>query len=308
MRNFKILTFGLILFVGCKEKTADFVYNDSKTSEIVKYEYSYKQGKKYSQTKKIDILMFGNIVTSVLSKSTYEYNNDGLLIKEITITSNDEKPELKYYNYDSRDSLILEIIINSEGDTSLIRQYANFPDGQHDIFERRLVINFDPNINIEIAKKHRTYDTVTLSKEYKYEDNKLKTYTLYDKNRKIKNIIDYEYKDNKIFKEAHYSILNNHKTLEETKHYDFTKNSILPEYFSLNKNNDTIEFKKLEFRDNEIAHSVLYVASINWTSEVFYKNAQKIGEVSIDNNSKTYYSFSYNKHGEIVEEKHYTEK
>lgn len=306
MKQIRVFGIGLILFYGCKEEIADFLFDASRITEIRKYEYQYKQGQKQSQTEKTYILMSGKIQVLFSSKTTYNYNDKDLVIKEITYTGDDEKPKLKYLNYDANDSLIYEAEINVEGDTSLIREYE-YSSNSKQILEKRLVINFDKDINIELAKDHRTYDTMISSQKEIYENNALKTY-IYGRNGKTTSVIDYEYKENKMFKKIHYSFLNNNKQMEEVTYFDYTKNDRMPEYFTLNKNNDTIAYIKLKIKDNKLFHSIELLGNEFGTTEIFYKNGQKVGEVQVDNTMKRYYSYLYNEKGELMEEKFYSEK
>lgn len=310
MTNFKVFGLGLILLFGCKAKIADFLFDASKMNRLTKYEYVYKLGKKSSVTEKSYTIMFGQTVDSMISKTLFEYNVKGLVLKEISHSDFKEKPDLKLYHYDSNDSLISELNINSDGDTIHAIKYAYFPDGRKIIFQRDLWIKLDQSKDFKTAFENKTFDTVLFTREYLYENNICKQLKEYDKNKKLSKEVEYEYKDGKAFKENYYSIFNNLKMFVKSKYYEYSKNKPLPEFYTLDKNNDTVDINKNTFNGKEIVYSVDSYEKGNFVNKVFYQNGKEIGRIGINKhmNFKTTISTSYFDNGDIKEERSYNEK
>jgi len=310
MIKLRIIGLGLIILFGCKTKIADFLFDASKMNRLTKYEYDYKQGKKSSVIEKSYMIMFGQTVDSMISKTLFEYNEKGLVLKEISSSKYKEKPDLKLYHYDLNDSLISEFNINSDGDTIHAIKYAYFPDGRKIIFQRDLWIKLDQSKDFKTAFENKTFDTILFTREYLYEHNMCKQVKEYDKNKKLAKEVEYEYKDSKAFKENYYSIFNNLKMFVKSKYYDYSKNKLLPEFYTLDKNNDTIDINKNTFNGKEIVYSADSYEKGNVVDKVFYQNGREIGRIGMNKqmNFKTTISTSYYDNGDIKEERSYNEK
>jgi len=310
MTEFKVFGLGLILLFGCKTKIVDFIFDASKMNHLTKYEYDYKQGKKSSMIERTYTLMFGHIVDSMISKTSYEYNEKGLVLREITNSNFKEKPDLKLYSYNSNDSLESELNLNSDGDTMHIIKYGYFTDGRKIVFQRDVWIKLDNTKDFKTAYDNKTYDTSLFTREYLYENNSCKLLKEYNKKNMLSKIIEYEYKDNRVYKEFYYSNINNLKMLVKTRCYDYSKSKMEPEFFSVDRNNNTIEIKKNEFKGNEMLYSTESYENGNIVNTVYYNNGKEIGEVGINKymNYKMSYSMTYYENGEIKEERSYSEK
>jgi len=59
--------------------------------------------------------VFGQIVDTMIFKTTYVYNGKGLIVKEIKYFGQKQRPDLRLFSYDLNDSLILELNIDSNG-------------------------------------------------------------------------------------------------------------------------------------------------------------------------------------------------
>lgn len=310
MRNFKVLGLGLILLIGCKAKIADFIFDASKMNRLTKFDYEYNHGKKSSVIEKNYTIMFGQIVDSMISKTQFEYNEKGFISREITSSGFQENPDLKIYNYGSNDSLLCKLWLNSEGDTTHIHKYAYFPDGRKTVYNKDIWIKLDQSKDFKTAYNNRTYDTVLNTREYLYEQNICKQSKEFDKHKNLTNVIEYEYKDGKVNKENFYSISNGLKMFVKSTYSDYSKNKLLPEFYTLNKNNDTIDFIKNEFNGNEIVYSENSYENGNIVDKVFYQNGKEIGRIGINKHMdfKTTISTSYFDNGDIKEERKYNEK
>jgi len=157
---------------------------------------------------------------------------------------------------------------------------------------------------------NKTYDTVFFTREYLYEHNLCKQLKEYDKSRKLASEVNYEYKDGKLFKENYFSIFNNLKMFVKSKYFYYSKNKPSSEFYTLNKNEDTIDFKKNIFNDKEIMYSIDSYDKGNMVDKVFYQNGKEIGRIGINKqmNFKTTISTSYFDNGDIKDKRSYYER
>lgn len=311
MTILRIVGLGLILIFGCKNKIGEFIVDNSHLSYLFKYEYGYNElGKKNSMILKQYTLMHAQIVDSSVTKTIFEYNDKGLLTKEISHTIDGIKPDIVLYNYDSNDSLIAENNINSENDTVHMVQYGYFPDGRKILLQRDLIIKLDQSKDFKTAYDNKTYDTILYTNAYFYENNRCKHLVEYDKNKKIANEIQYEYKNDKIFKEDHYSYIGDLKMYVKTKFYDYSKNQIIPDSYSLDKSNDTIDFTKNFFKGKDIDYTLNSYEKGSVINNVFYKNGREVESIDINKQMKrkAVYLTTYYDNGDIKEERFHREK
>lgn len=145
MKQTLIIIFGLVLMTGCKEKIQKFIFDSSKLSTMTRYSYKYDSDKLESSKEISYTIMFGQIVDSMITVTNYEYDNDGLLKKEISKSDFEETTSFVLYDYNPNDSLISKFIISSEGDTTLWNKYGYFPDGQKTVYQRILTRKIDLN-------------------------------------------------------------------------------------------------------------------------------------------------------------------
>jgi hypothetical protein len=311
MSKLKFLGIGFVFLIGCRDEISKFLFDSAKMSNLIQYEYKFEQNKKIEKIEKYYTIMFGQVVDTMISKTNYVYNKKGLLEKEIRSQIHDGKPDIKLYNYDLNDSLIAEVDINSDGDTTFIEKYANYPDGKKRIYLRYLVTRVDPNADFETwVKNKRTYDTTLVSNDYIYEKNECKSLKEYDKYQRLSKIIEYYYKGKRVDKEIHYSFFNNIKLLTQIKYFDYSKNDLIPDYYSLSSKNDTIGYCINDFKNKKLTTSTESFESGNVINKLFYENGKVIGDITIskDMNRKNFYLTSYYDNGEIKEGKSYNEK
>ena len=177
-----LVGFVLIIFFSCQEKIAKFLFDSSKINMISKYEYEYELTKLKSKTTRFYTLMYGSIIDSMISKTTYIYNTKGAVVKEITNSLGLNNPDIEIFDYDNKDSLTFHLYINTEGDTTLLERFAIFPDGRKAIFRKTVVLKMNPNLNFKDAFDNKTYDTIISRYEYTYNNNLCTLLKEFDKN------------------------------------------------------------------------------------------------------------------------------
>jgi hypothetical protein len=310
MRRTLTLLIGLALMTGCKEKIEKFVFDTLKMTDLTKYSYSYESGKLTSSKETAYMLMAGQIVDSTITVTNYEYDNKGLLRKELSKTVLDDNADQKVYNYASNDSLISELTISSEGDTILWSVYDYFPDGRQKVFFRFLTRKIDIERDFTESMMNKQFDTILYRKEYKYDKGLCQSILEFDNESNLTRRVENEYEKGKLKKATHFLKTNSLEVTEKTQYFNYSKSELHPDYFSLDLKNDTIEYCKNEFIDNVISTTTMVFEYGQNISKTFFEKGKEIGNIGIDKNMnfKTVESYSYNENGDLKETKSYSEE
>ena len=314
MKQNMILIFGILILIGCKEqkeKVAKLIFDASKMSNRTDYFYSYNSDRLLSQTEKTYTIMFGQVVDSMITQVDYEYDEKGLLIKEISQADFEDKPTIKIFDYDKNDSLISEISINQENDTTFWEVYKYFPDGRKTVFHRFLSMHFDPNQDIMEAMENKKLDTSLFRNEFEYAGDLCKTQRQFDKKGNLIKTINFDYNGTQLISETHLTYFNDMEIIEKVKTYDYSKSEINPDYFSIDVNNDTLEFKINIFNSEKLIKTAYMFDHGNVYNEEYYENGLLIGTIDYDKQftmNKIIYLYEYDKDGILKAEKIYREK
>ncbi len=312
MRKIILIISIFILISGCnkiKKQFEKFLFDDSKVTEVTKYSYEYKDSKKISMTETTNTYYFKKLVDSMTYITTFIYGKDGLLEKEISKFQTDRKPEIKNYIYDSNDSLILKLTIDSIGDTTHWSSYKYFPDGRKIIFQRDMFLNFKSFEEINNAAKNKAFDTLLNKYDYIYDSKLCKEQKEYNKKNQPTNLIELDYQDGNLIKETFYSFVSSMKLLKKTQYYDYTKSKTNPDYFSLDSHGDTVDKKTNYYYDGKLVLSTTIYNHGDDIHKFYYENDKEIGDIAYSKKfgKKFYYSYTYYPNGDIKEESHYTE-
>ena len=307
MRKNGLIILILFLSISCKEQVEKFYSDTSKYSIINKSIYEYKLNKKESLTQITTVYFLGKLADSISIKTLYKYNKRNLLEKEI-IDYNSENASVTLYAYNKIDSLLSEITIEPEGDTSFWREFSYFPDGRKTTFERFLMIKFDNEDNN--SNKRKSFDTIYERNEYNYNNKFCKTLKQFNRKGDLTNLVEYYYEKSRVSKEISYSFSNSIKILKKTKYYNYSKSDNFPDSYTLDTFNDTIEKCVNEFENYDLVTSTNYYNSGNEINKVLLKNGKVIMLVSIDKieNMKRIEFISYYSNGDEKESRIYREK
>lgn len=305
-----IIIIGLAILTSCNEKVAKFIFDSSKMSELTRFSYSYDKSKLASSTETTFIIMFGQVVDTMVTLTNYEYDSKGLLKKESSKTAVEDKPSLQLYDYNSNDSLILEMTISPEKDTTFRTEYNYFPDGRKMVFRRTLVLHHEPDQDFSKQMENKRFDTIYYKIDYQYENNFCKSSKEYDKKNNLTKIIEYEYEDGKVKKATHISLINSVEVTEKVQYFDYSKSELLPDYYSLDLNKDTVEYRKNEFVKHSISTKTEAFNYGKMANRTFFENGKRIGSIGIDKtmNFKTVESYSYFENGDLKEIRSYHEE
>lgn len=309
MRRNLILIFGIFIMVSCKEQVADFIFDASKMSNQTKYFYQYDSEKLTTQIEKDYTIMFGQIVDSMISQTEFVYNDKNLLIQEIAKSDFEEKPTVKIYDYDANDSLISEMTINPENDTTFLEVYKYFPDGKKTASRRFLSLHFDPNQDFMEALENEKLDTSFYMNDYEYIDKLCKTQRQYDINGNLIKTVNFDYNLNKLIKEIHLYYFNDIEMTEKVKFYDNSKSDLNPDFYSLDSKKDTIELCLNEFENGFLTSTTNVFDYGNTIIKTFYEANKEVGMIVIDKilNLKELEAYEYYENGDLKETKNYNE-
>lgn len=311
MNKILIYTIGIIFSLICKESKAQFKYDSLKTFNQNKYSYKYDSDQLISTDEDYNILDRGQIVLTIKTRTDYEYNNKGLLIKDIYKADFEDKPQFTIYEYNSNDSLTRELTISSSQDTLFWKEYKYYSDGRKLSFKRTLNPPIDQDIleNIENIQ----YDTILFRNDYEYINGLCQFMKQYDQNNELIKRVQYQYENDKLFKEIHYKYINNTELIDKTKTYNYSKSITKPDYYSINASNDTIEAEFNEFYMNSLLTS-MEVSEKGEKDENgvkrYYEEGKVIGIISFfkEINIISTESLTYNIRGELVQTRSYNEK
>jgi len=306
-----IILLGLITLFSCKEKISKLVFDSSKRSDVTLVSYEFDYDKLKSESMSSYIYMNGIVIDSFNIKTNYFYNSRGLKEKEISNSSNEKEPSVRLYRYDSNDSVILDLTINEEKDTISWSEFKYFPDGRRIVFKRDLVPSFVNDSSLINDLENSTMDTILHRFKFDYIDDKCVVSHQFDKNNKKIKLIRYSYQNDILIKETHYSCVNSIELFDKIKSYNYLKSKNRPDFYSVNSNNDTIEFCINLFKsDTLIKTSQMFDHGKDFTEE-YFENGLQVKVILYDRQftmNKITYEYEYNERGLIKSIKTFREK
>jgi len=310
MKRPLLTIFTLLLLAGCKEKIEKFIFDSSKMNILTKYSYEYKSNKLASSKETTYTVMFGQKVDTMVTLTTYEYDEKGLLRKEVSKMNFEELPSIRFFDYNSNDSLIREMEISPEKDTTDWSDFNYFPDGKKIVYSRMINGHIEPNQDFSKFIENKNFDTIVHRMVYQYENNLCKSLKEYDGKNNLTRIVEYDYYNDKLMKETYACPIKSMELTEKTKYYDYSKSDQFPDYYSLGMANDTIEYCKNEFVNNSLYSTTTVLDHGKMFEKSFYKNGRQIGMIGVSKemNFKIYESYSYFENGDIKETKSYSEE
>jgi hypothetical protein len=275
------------LFIGCKKAVSNVVADAGEVTYLTDYSYEYdSSGKIVSQKEATYAVMFGRIVDTIFTtKRVFEYNSVGLLERETAYDNNDEKPEIHVFLYNRSDSLIADISISSEGDTTRYIKYDYFPDGRKIIFSKDVFASLPPDPDFLVLSEfvEMKKDTLIFTSKYVYENGRCKNVFLCGRNGNPESITEYEYKGDRLFKAIRYTFENEVKIFDLATFYDYSKSLSNPDYFSLNADNDTIEKCINEFENDRLVASINIRDQGSSVEKIFYReDGKETGSIVAD--------------------------
>ena len=305
-----IVIFGLALLTNCNEKVAKFIFDSSKMSTLTRYSYNYNSGKLTSSKETVYMVMLGQVVDTIVTLTNYEYDSKGLLRKELAKTGHNDNPSLHLFDYNANDSLISEMTISSEKDTTSLREYKYFPDGKKMVFRRDLVFHHDARQDFLKQMQNKRFDTTYYKIEYNYVDNLCKSSKEFNKKNNLTKIVEYAYEKGRIQSSTHISLINGMEVTDKVQYFDYSKSELHPDYYSLALNKDTIEYSKNHFFNHSISTKTDVFEYGKVVNRTFFENGKRIGYIGIFKamNFKTVESYSYFENGDLKETKSYHEE
>lgn len=300
----------IVLLSGCKEKIEKFIFDASKMSTLTEYSYEYQSNKLESSKEITYTIMFGQKMDTMVTLTTYEYDDNGQLRKELSKTDFEEFPSVRHFDYNSNDSIIREMLISSEKDTIEWKEFNYFPDGKKQVYSRRINRPVEQNQDLLSFAKNRNFDTIVHRMEYQYENNQCKSLKEYDGKNNLTRIVEYDYDNGKLVKESHISPINSMEITEKKAYFDYSKSDKFPDYYSLGMGNDTIDYCKNKFVNDSLYSTTTVFDRGKMIDKTFYNKGKRIGMIGISKemNFKITESYSYYGNGDLKETKSYTEE
>jgi hypothetical protein len=121
-----------------------------------------------------------------------------------------------------------------------------------------------------------------------------------------------EYLNGKTYREFDSIYINSFKILKWAKYYNYLKSETKPDFYTLDKRQDTIMKETNEFYDGKLALTidVFNINNSKTIDKLFYENDKLIGIIDYkkEQGIKKYSSYTYYPNGDIKEENEYTEK
>lgn len=303
MKKPLLAIFALLLLVGCKEKIEKFIFDASQMSTLSEYSYEYKSNKLISSKEITYTVMFGQKVDTMETLKTYEYDDKGVLKKELSKTDFEELPSVRLFEYISNDSLIREMEISPEKDTTDWTDFNYFPDGKKLIYSRIIHRHIEPNQDLLTFANTKDFDTIIHRMVYQYENDICKSLKEYDGKSNLLRTVEYDYENNKLVKETHFLPMNSIEITGKTKYIDYSKSDQFPDYYSLGMADDTIDYCKNEFVNDSLYSTTTVSDYGKMADKTFYKNGKKIGMIGVDKemNFKRTEAYSYYENGDLKE-------
>lgn len=280
MKRNLLIIFVSLLIISCVDKVVEFAFDLGKASQKTDYFYEYNGDTLIAETAKHYTLMFGQPIDSMIRKTKYVYDHNGLLIKEISVSDFEDNPSLRIFNYNSIDSLIQQLTISPDGDTTFWREYDYFADGQKLAFHRFLMINTE--LDMEMLSLTGDFeikrDTIYERYKYIYEDDLCLAIMQYDKNGNLIKQINNKYNDDILKMQEHYDFIGDIKTLSHTTHFKPTINSDFHDIYDINALGDTIGVTAFKFDIEGNLSEMQFIKDYGRTvHQIFYSNGVEIG-------------------------------
>ncbi len=302
MKNCIILVVFLFSIISCKEQVSNISHDPTKIRTKTEYSYQHKNGQLKSQMEKIYFYRSGQIIDSIINSTNFIYNEKGLKTEELTFLAAEENPFIKTFKYNQDDSLISELYITPEQDTLTWQIFDFFPDGKKMVFFRFLNPKDDFFPTATESAKNVTYDTVFSRFIYEYENDGCKKRNEFDINGNLIKSVSFDYQNQQLKKESHYNHFDKILTREKVKVYDYSKSDSIPDWYSLNETNDTIEYSKSNFKAGSLLKTItMYENGEVWQEDIYEDNLLKLMTSEIRNvsSSKMYYLFDYYGNGDL---------
>jgi len=296
----------LLVVIGCKrqkEQVENFIFDISQinTKQLHKYAF-YDDGKIKIDKTVIYSYIAGTAVDSLVSTNEYSYNEKGLIEKIAGVENGDRK--LKFYNY--QDSLVVDLEVNKNNDTTFLEKTA-YNSGLKSSIIRRVLLLKLPDFENPKEDDLRSFDTLFSKRKFVYQGKLLSKTYITDQKGKLE--IHHFYKNGIESKRETYSFIRGIRFLKETAHYDL-ENNRNSDYTAISNEGDTLTSKK------SIKQHDLHIISSNYKNagiqilEYYDLKGQLIGTIDINlkEKVKNIHSFSYDNKGNLLEEASYRQK
>jgi len=307
MKRNLILLLGILTLFSCKEQVAKALFDTSNLTNQTKYFYKHESDKLISQTEKTYTIMFGQVVDSMISSTNFKYNAKNLLIKKVSRFDFTDNLAYRIFEYNNNDSLIKDMSVSSEGDTTFWFEYDYFSDGRKIVFDRKIISSYFNNPDLIEDLVTEKFDTIQLKYEYHYEGGICTNLKQYESKNNLIKTIKFDYQNDLLIKETHMSYFDSMELIEKTKIYDYSKSKDKPDFYSLDPKKDTIEMCINEFEKDQLLSSTILLDYGNLFYKTLFENGKEISMTGFDRkmNHKSVELYKYFENGDLKETKTY---
>ncbi len=126
-------------------------------------------------------------------------------------------------------------------------------------------------------------DTILYRFKFDYIDDKCVVSHQFDKNNEKIKLIRYSYQNDILIKETHFSCVNSIELFENIKIFNYSKSEKKPDFYTVNSNNDTIEFCINLFKSDTLIKTFqMFDYGKDFTEEYFENGPLPVKSVSYD--------------------------
>ncbi|MBB6613187.1 hypothetical protein H7F15_19285 [Pontibacter sp. Tf4] len=245
----------VFLLSQCKQKASESKLNDSNFTEGEVIHYQYDESGRLVKERKVSYLLVGNKPDSLSFVTTYFYDKKGRKIKVEDHDGSDELLSTTFFNYDSRDSLLAEYIVDTHGDTTTLVENAYGENGNLHLNKHRQLLNTQSEDDLLNGKSN--YDTLFTLTENFYQSGLLIRSTDRDVNNALVVESEYKYDGQKLVKMEVYEFQDSKKQLRIANFYPNIDKASGLERITVNILGDTIGVRRIEKHESgKVARSI----------------------------------------------------
>lgn len=234
----------MVLLGQCKQKSLESSTSESRTSnrEVV---YQYDEKGRLVQERLESSFTVGETPYNLNTITTYSYDAKGRKIRvEEHDSDSNELLTTTLFDYDSRDSLLSEYIIDIHGDTTSLVENKYGKNGNLQLKKYRQLLNRQSEDDMLNGKSN--YDTLFSLTENFYQAGLLTRTTIRNRLNILETEREYEYVGQRLTKMRVYEFPESRKQLLTTVNYFLQANASPLERVTVNILGDTVGIKKVE--------------------------------------------------------------
>lgn len=271
-----------------QEKTNQIKANNENRSTRSTHEYTFgDKGDVLTDTETTYDLIDEIVTGKTTTISNYSYER-GRVTRIDTKSEIPQLSQIKFFNFDKRDSLTLELWINFNGDTTaLIKKTYDSKGNKIELFERRL---FSKSLADLVNNSSKiAYDTFARKTKNKFKGNLCIESVVENNLGEIESVEIYQYENNKKVKTETFKFIGTTKYPFSKTNYDYSKYS-KGEYTTFDSDGIPKDFLRVEMRNNKL-YKKIWVGERFEFIEFFNDSGQVIRDLDTETQEVTSYTY-----------------